>query len=375
MPDASPIEPARVPVALGDRGYDIVVGTGLLAAAGSLVRNATSARRLAVITDSRVGSLHLETLQAALQQEGFTVVPVVLEPGEESKSFATLQSVLDHMLKAEMERADAVIALGGGVVGDVAGLAASLFKRGIDLVQIPTTLLAQVDSSVGGKTGINTKQGKNLVGTFYQPRLVLADTGVLDTLPKRELRAGYAEIVKYGVIDDADFFGWLEKNGDEVLVRSGAARIHAIVTSCRAKARIVAADERETLGPRALLNLGHTFAHALEAATGLSNRLLHGEAVALGLVLALEFSADLKLAPEADAQRLAAHLKHAGLPTRLCDLGTPAPSAEALLQHMAQDKKKAAGRLTFVLTRGIGRAFLSNNIEPSRVLEFLRTRV
>jgi 3-dehydroquinate synthase len=364
-------EVERVTVPLGARAYDILVGRDLIAETGSHVARACKATRIAVVTDESVAKLYLAAVEASLSRAGLLPISITVADGEESKSFSTLEHVLDRMLDAGLERQDAVLALGGGVVGDLAGLAASLLKRGVALIQCPTTLLAQVDSSVGGKTAIDTRHGKNLIGTFYQPRLVLADTGVLDTLPARALRAGYAEIVKYGLIDDAPFFKWLEENGTRVLSENGPARRHAIVTACRAKARIVAADERETEGPRALLNLGHSFGHALEAATGYGDRLLHGEAVAIGLALAFKLSAEMKLAPESEARRDAQHLKAVGLPSSLADIPGLQPSLDAVMAAMAQDKKIAQGRITLVLTRGIGKAFLARDVELQAVRTFL----
>jgi 3-dehydroquinate synthase len=293
-----------------------------------------------------------------------------VRPGETSKSFSTYERVVDSILESRIELGDIVVALGGGVVGDLAGFAAATTLRGIHLVQIPTSLLAQVDSAVGGKTGIDTRQGKNLVGAFHQPLLVIADTDVLDTLPPREFRSGYAEVAKYGLINDEPFFFWLEKNWENVF-RGGADRIKAVAASCRAKAAIVGRDEREA-GERALLNLGHTFAHALEAATGYSDRLVHGEAVAVGMVLAHRFSARLDLAPAADGERLVQHLREVGLPTRIADIpGGVDRDAEGLVALMAQDKKVSRGKLTFILTRGIGKAFIATDVPPADVTAFL----
>jgi 3-dehydroquinate synthase len=307
-----------------------------------------------------------------LEGAGLRVSDVTVPPGEGSKSLAELGRVCDALLAARIERRDLVVALGGGVVGDLAGFAAAILRRGVRLVQIPTSLLAQVDSSVGGKTGINAAAGKNLLGAFHQPALVVADTALLDTLPAREARAGYAEIVKYGLIDDPDFFAWCEANGAAVLA-GGPERDRAVAASCRAKAAVVVADEREEGEARALLNLGHTFAHALERAVGYDgSRLVHGEAVAIGLALAFRFSARLGLCPPADAERVAAHLAALGLPTRLADApggcGTPAE----LLDAMGQDKKVQAGRLTFILARGIGRSFVARDVAAADVLAFLQ---
>ena len=356
-----------VPVSLGERSYEVLVGPGLIAEAGSRIVGALDARRVAIVTDEHVAALHLETLKASLAKAGLSAVEIVLPPGEGTKSFGQLESLLDRLLAARIERRDVVLALGGGVMGDLSGFAAAILRRGVEFVQVPTTLLAQVDSSVGGKTGINTAYGKNLVGAFHQPRLVLADIGALSSLPPRELKAGYAEVAKYGLIGDAPFFAWLEENGAAVLAGDPAARTHAVVTSVAAKAGVVSRDERET-GERALLNLGHTFGHALEAATGFSDRLLHGEAVAIGMCLAFDLSAMLNLAPAEDAARVRRHLAAMGLPTRPSEIPGAAGlgnalAPEALLDHMAQDKKVKAGRVTFILARGIGQAFITDRVE------------
>ena len=296
--------------------------------------------------------------------------PIALPAGEKTKSFEALQQVVDRLLAARLERGDVVIALGGGVIGDLAGFAAGIVRRGMAFVQVPTSLLAQVDSSVGGKTGINSPHGKNLVGVFHQPRLVLSDTRTLDTLPEREFRAGYAEVAKYGLIDRPDFFAWLEKNWRAVFA-GGPERTEAIAESCRAKAEIVARDEFET-GDRALLNLGHTFGHALEAATGYDGaRLVHGEGVAIGMALAHRFSARLNLASPDDARRVEAHLGEVGLPWRLADVPGSLPGAERLLGYIAQDKKVLRGTLTFILTHGVGQAYVARDVPASEVLSFL----
>ena len=361
------VAPVAVPVALGERSYEVLVGPGLIAEAGTRLIAALDARRVAIVTDENVAALHLAPLRASLKQAGLSVVEIILPAGEGTKCFAELERLLDQLLAARIERRDVVLALGGGVMGDLAGFAASILRRGVVFVQVPTTLLAQVDSSVGGKTGINTGHGKNLVGAFHQPRLVLADTSALDTLPARELRAGYAEVVKYGLIGDAPFFDWLEVNGAAVLAGDPAARAHAVVTSVASKAGVVSRDERET-GERALLNLGHTFGHALEAATGFSDRLLHGEGVAIGLCLAFDLSASLGLAPAEDAVRVRHHIAAMGLPTRPMDIPGAASlgnllAPDALIAHMAQDKKVKAGRVTFILARGIGQAFITDRVE------------
>jgi len=363
-----------VRVALGARSYDVVIGAGLIAQAGAELAAVLPGRNVAVVTDTNVAELHLAQLRRSLADAGIRSVDVVVPAGEGSKSFAVLQQVVEQLLEARLERGDAVLALGGGVIGDLAGFAAAITRRGMALVQVPTTLLAQVDSSVGGKTGINTPQGKNLVGAFHQPALVLADTDALDTLPGREFAAGYAEVVKYGLIGDAEFFAWLETNRAAVFA-GGPARVRAIAESVRAKARTVAADEHET-GERALLNLGHTFGHALEAACRFDPaRLVHGEAVAIGMALAHEFSAAEGLAPPADAERVRAHLTAAGLPTRMADIPGAPIDPDELMRHIGQDKKVKRGRLTFILTRGVGRAFIAEDVAPERVRGFLEKQL
>jgi 3-dehydroquinate synthase len=360
-----------VRVELGPRSYDIAIGPGLAAEAGRRIAAALPGARLAVVTDETVAALHLPRLKAALESAGLEPITITVPAGELSKSFAVLERVVDDILAARLERSDAVVAFGGGVVGDLAGFAAAIARRGMALIQMPTTLLAQVDSSVGGKTGINSAHGKNLVGAFHQPRLVLADTALLDTLPRREFAAGYAEVVKYGLIDDAAFFGWLEAKHEAVFA-GGAERQQAIAHSCRAKAAIVARDEEEA-GERALLNLGHTFGHALEAFCGYDPaRLIHGEAVAIGVALAHDFSAAEGLAPTADAERVRRHLDAVGLPSRIGAIPGPRPSAKALMRHIAQDKKVRRGRLTFVLSRGIGQAFIAAEVAPERIEAFLQ---
>lgn len=349
-----------VRVELGGRSYDILVGDGLIRQAGLLVKPLLPRPRAIIVTDAKVAALHLATLQDSLKAAGIGSEAIVLQPGEETKSFSVLATLLDDLLARKVERSDMIIAFGGGVIGDLAGFAASILRRGVDFIQIPTTLLAQVDSSVGGKTGINSVHGKNLIGSFHQPRLVLADTGLLATLPDRERRAGYAEVVKYGLIDDAAFFAWLEGNGARVLAGDQAALRRAIVASCRSKARIVAEDERES-GRRALLNLGHTFGHALEAELGYGGTLLHGEAVAIGMQLAFDLSVRLGLCPAADAERLRRHLAAAELATAIGALGRTL-DPHVLIGHMAQDKKVHEGRVTFVLAEGIGRAILKRDV-------------
>jgi 3-dehydroquinate synthase len=364
-------DPATVSVALEERSYDILVGEGLLADAARYLAPAIARPPVVVVTDRTVARLHLDTLTGALDAAGIAHHAIILDAGEQTKDFAILERLVGEILDTRPERRSAVIALGGGVVGDITGVAASLVMRGIDFLQIPTTLLAQVDSSVGGKTAINTQHGKNLVGTFYQPRLVLADTGVLDTLDRRELLAGYAEVVKYGLIDDPEFFQWLEANGRAVLDGDADARRHAVVTCCAAKAKIVAGDERET-GRRALLNLGHTFGHALEAECGYDGGLLHGEAVAIGIVLAFDMSAALGLCPAEDASRVRRHFADIGLPTGLDAIGPRPWDAARLVDHMRHDKKVSGGRINFVLVRGIGQAFLSDDVATDAVVRHLQ---
>lgn len=360
-----------VAVSLGDRSYDILIGDGLLAKAGVLVKPHLKSPRTVIVTDENVARFHLAALQQALTQAGIANQAIVLPPGEKTKSFAALAQLCDGLLAAGVERRDVIIAFGGGVIGDLAGFAAAILRRGINFIQIPTTLLAQVDSSVGGKTGINSAHGKNLVGAFHQPLLVIADLGLLKTLPQRELAAGYAEVAKYGLLGDADFYDWLEGHVEGVLSVSLDEVSHAVETSCRAKARIVAEDETET-GVRALLNLGHTFGHALEAATGYSQRLLHGESVAIGMVQAFRFSEAQGLCPPQTAARVAGHLKAAGLPTHVSHIEGPLPPASALLELMRQDKKAVAGKLTFILAHTIGEAFIARDVADADVLKFLQ---
>ncbi|WP_113486175.1 3-dehydroquinate synthase [Rhizobium cremeum] len=362
-----------VHVPLGERSYDILIGPGLIGRAGGEISTRIKGRKAAIITDEHVGTLYLDPLMDSLQTDGIEAVSLSLPPGEKTKSFDCLTKVCDVLLEARIERNDTVIALGGGVIGDLTGFAAGIVRRGVRFVQIPTSLLSQVDSSVGGKTGINTRHGKNLVGIFNQPDLVLADTDVLNTLSEREFRAGYAEVAKYGLIDKPDFFEWLERNWKDVF-SGGEARIEAIATSCQAKADVVAADEREH-GRRALLNLGHTFGHALEAATEYdSRRLVHGEGVSIGMVLAHQFSARLNLASPDDAGRVEAHLKAVGLPTRIDEISGELPSTEFLMDAIAQDKKVKSGKLTFILTRGIGQSFVADDVPASEVFSFLEEK-
>lgn len=366
-----------VDVALGDRAYDIIIGRDVLGSLGERIAALRPGARTAIITDRNVARHWLERTEATLARAGIASSRIIVEEGEGSKGYAGLEKVSEALIAAKIERNDLVVALGGGVVGDLAGFAAAILRRGVDFVQVPTTLLAQVDSSVGGKTGINSPQGKNLIGAFHQPVLVVADTAVLDTLPLRQFRAGYAEVAKYGVLGDAAFFGWLEANHADI-VKGGPAREHAIATSCRAKAAIVARDERET-GDRALLNLGHTFGHALEATTGFSDRLFHGEGVAIGMVLAAEFSASLGMIAPSDAARIERHLAEVGLPTHLQDIAGFAQEgladADALMALMAQDKKVRRGKLTFILLEAIGSAVIARDVDPALVRDFLGARL
>lgn len=369
----NPSGPITVDVALGDRAYDIIIGRDVLGSLGARIHALRPGARTAIVTDRTVAKFWLEKTEASLRAAGIASSRIVVEEGEGSKSYAGLEKVSEALISAKIERNDLVVALGGGVVGDLAGFAAAIVRRGVDFVQVPTSLLAQVDSSVGGKTGINSPQGKNLLGAFHQPVLVVADTAVLDTLSPRQFRAGYAEVAKYGVLGDEAFFAWLEANHRDI-VSGGSAREHAIATSCRAKAAIVARDEREN-GERALLNLGHTFGHALEAATGFSDRLFHGEGVSVGMVLAAQLSAQLGMIAPADATRVSHHLVEVGLPTRLQDIAgftqEGLADADALMTLMAQDKKVKRGRLTFILLEAVGRAVISSDVEPSVVREFL----
>lgn len=362
----------RLRVDLAGRAYDIVVGAGVLATAGAEITALKRARRVFVVSDENVARRHLATLTKSLDGAGIAHQSAVVPPGEASKSFGVLEQLTGQMLDANLERGDLVVALGGGVIGDLAGFAAGIVKRGLDYVQVPTTLLAQVDSSVGGKTAIDVPQGKNLIGLFHQPCLVLADTAVLDTLPARELRAGYAEILKYGLIGDEAFAEWVGTHADEILSKSGPERTKAIVTSCRMKARVVEADEREA-GQRALLNLGHTFGHAIEACAGYSGKVLHGESVAVGSCLAFDLSVQLKLAPAEDAARVRGWFARAGLPTSFANLPELGASEDDLIEIMRQDKKAADGKLVFVLARGVGRAFVARDVDEAAVRTLLKT--
>lgn len=359
----------QIDVDLGTRGYPVVIDAGLLSRAAEWLKPLARGRSMAIVTDSNL-SHHRQTLEAALTAADIATTVIELDPGEGSKSWATLESLTNQLLELGIERGDHVIALGGGVIGDLVGFACAILKRGCNFVQIPTTLLAQVDSSVGGKTAINTRAGKNLIGAFHQPSLVLIDPETLATLPPRELRAGYAEVVKYGLIDDADFFAWCEANGPALIAGDITLRTTAIAHSIAAKARIVAEDERETTGKRALLNLGHTFGHALEAETGFSAALLHGEAVAAGMALAYGYSADRGLCPAEDAARIGAHLRSVGLPDGLAAAGIAA-SGTTLVDHMRHDKKMAGGTLPFLLSRGIGETYLDSAVDLADVARYL----
>lgn len=359
-----------IPVALPGHGYDVIIAEGGLARAGDWLASYTATETLLCIADANSARLWLPTLRIALAATGISLDVLILEPGEQTKSWAGLEQVCEWLLDRQIERNGCVLALGGGVVGDLTGFAAAIVKRGCRFIQLPTTLLAQVDSSVGGKTAINSAAGKNLVGAFLQPELVLIDPLVLDTLPTRELRAGFAEVVKYGLIDDAGFFAWCETNHAGFFAGDPAIRRHAIATSVTAKARIVAADEMERTGTRALLNLGHTFGHALEAETGFGGALLHGEAVAAGMALAFRYSARRGLCLPDDAVRVAALLKAVGLPSTLAAAGIDATGA-ALVAHMRHDKKMSGGQLPFLLARGIGATFLAPDVDLDDVAAFL----
>lgn len=369
---ASPATTVRVD--LGNRGYDIDIGRGLIATAGERISAALPGARLAVVTDETVAKFHLETLTDSLSKAGIDYVVFKVPAGEATKRFEMFERLCDQVLEARLERNDAVVALGGGVVGDLTGFVAAAVRRGMAFVQIPTSLLAQVDSSVGGKTGINSRHGKNLIGAFHQPTLVLADTAALDSLSDREFRAGYAEVAKYGLLGDADFFGWLETNW-QAIFEGGPERDEAVARSCQAKADVVAADELET-GRRALLNLGHTFGHALESAVAYETlRLVHGEGVAIGMMLAHEFSHDLGLIGELDVERVRSHLLAVGLPTKLADIPGQLPPADTLMDIIAQDKKVSRGSLTFILTHGIGEAFVEKGVDPDKVHAFLAEKL
>jgi 3-dehydroquinate synthase len=366
-------DPIVVDVALGERSYSIVIGRGQLSSLGQRIAALRPRAKAAIISDETVARYHLAATEAALAGAGIDSTCVTVPAGENSKSFPVFEKVCEALLASRIERGDLVVALGGGVIGDLAGFAAAVVRRGLDYVQVPTTLLAQVDSSVGGKTAIDSRHGKNLIGAFHQPVLVLSDTALLDTLSLREFRAGYAEVAKYGLIADAAFFAWLEANWQEVFA-GGPAREHAIAVSCRMKAATVARDERE-VGERALLNLGHTFGHALEAAAGLSGRLLHGEAISLGIMLAFAFSVKRGLLSAGEAERVERHLAMVGLPTDVSSIAGGAPGADRLMDLIAQDKKVKHGKLTFILARGIGASFIAPNVDSAEVRAFLNEKL
>lgn len=371
--DSSARAVRTVTVPLGDRAYDVLIGPGLLGEAGHLITErlgAGSRVKCGIVTDKNVARHHLKPLEAALAPAGLHAGSIIVTPGEATKSFSQLEPLCERLLELGLERGDLIIALGGGVIGDLAGFAAAILRRGVRFVQIPTSLLAQVDSSVGGKTGIDSPQGKNLIGAFHQPSLVIADTDTLRTLPEREMRAGYAEVAKYGLLGDAAFFAWLESNWKAVFAFEAGALTQAIETSVKAKAGIVGRDETEQ-GERALLNLGHTFGHALEAWCGYSDRLLHGEAIAIGMCLAFRLSEALGHCAPATAKRVAEHFQAVGLLTRLRDIAGAKPDVPALMRLMAQDKKVRQGQLTFILARAIGEAFIARDVAPERVADFL----
>ncbi len=361
-----------IDVGLAERGYAIVIGEDLIGAAGPRLKALLPHARFAVVSDANVASLHMAPLKDSLEQEGLFLGSAVVAPGEASKSFPALAKLCETLLDLGVERGDCVIAFGGGVVGDLTGFAASILRRGVRVVQMPTTLLAQVDSAIGGKTGIDTKQGKNLIGTFHQPSLVLADVAVLSTLSPREFRAGYAEVAKYGLLGDAPFFAWLEQNWGDVFKGEDGKRRHAVETSARAKAEIVVADEREMSGTRALLNLGHTFGHALEAFAGFSDRLLHGEAIAIGMRLAFTYSVERGLCAPEDAARVEQHFRAVGLPTEISAIPGDKPTTGELLRLMAQDKKVTGGKMVLVLARGIGQALVESDIAMDQLTDFLK---
>lgn len=360
-----------VHVPLGERAYDVHVGPGLLARAGALVSPLLARKRVAIVTDENVGPLHLAALEAGLAAKGISAVSLTLPAGESTKGWPQFERTVEWLLEQKVERRDVVVALGGGVIGDLVGFAAAVLRRGVRFVQVPTSLLAQVDSSVGGKTGINAPQGKNLIGAFHQPSLVLADTDVLSTLTERDYLAGYGEVVKYGLLGDSDFFQWLEAQGSSAAGGDEAARIHAVRRSVEMKAEIVVRDETEQ-GDRALLNLGHTFCHALEAATGYSDRLLHGEGVAIGCALAFELSSRMGLCSQEEPSRVRAHLRDMKMKVDLSDIPGELPDADGLLELMAQDKKVVDGKLRFILARGIGEAFVTSDVDRDMVRGLLQ---
>ena len=361
----------KVHVNLGERAYDVLIGPGFLDRAGGLIAPLLKRPRVAVISDANVAALHLETLRKGLESQGISMVNLTLPAGEGTKSWPYLTQVVEWLLEQKIERRDVVLAFGGGVIGDLVGFAASILRRGVRFVQLPTSLLAQVDSSVGGKTGINSSHGKNLIGAFHQPSLVLADTSVLGTLTERDFLAGYGEVVKYGMLGDLSYFQWLEENGSQIASGNMNARIEAVRRSVQMKADIVERDETEQ-GDRALLNLGHTFCHALEAATGYGDRLLHGEGVSIGCALAFEVSARLGLCPQEDPSRVRAHLRDMKMKVDLSDIEGELPDADGLIALMGQDKKVVDGKLTFILARGIGEAFVTSDVAPNVVRDILR---
>ncbi len=361
----------HVAVDLGTRSYEVRIGAGLIGSAGAEIAPLLRRKRVVIVTDETVAALHLPTLTAALTAEGIAFASLALPAGEGTKGWENLARCTEWLLEQKVERRDVVLALGGGVIGDLVGFSAAILRRGVRFVQVPTTLLAQVDSSVGGKTGINTTHGKNLVGAFHQPSLVLADIGVLTTLPDRDLLSGYGEVVKYGLLGDAAFFDWLEAHGSALRLGDTAARLQAVTRSVAMKAGIVSRDETEE-GERALLNLGHTFCHALEKATGYSDRLLHGEGVAIGCALAFELSSRLGLCSQEDPSRVRAHLREMGMRVDLADIPGDLPGAESLVALMGQDKKVIDGRLRFILARGIGQAFVAEDVPGDAVLKLLQ---
>jgi 3-dehydroquinate synthase len=359
-----------IKVPLPEREYNIEIGQDLLSTSSDYIFPLLRRQKVVIVTDENVAALHLETLENSLDAAKIFHSTLTLPPGEATKSWTYLQKTVDFLLEEKTERADIIIALGGGVIGDLVGFAAAILRRGVSFVQIPTSLLAQVDSSVGGKTGINTSQGKNLVGAFHQPSLVLSDVEVLNTLQKRDFMSGYGEVVKYGLLGSEDFFVWLEKNGSALVTGDITARLEAVRMSCQIKVDIVAKDETEQ-GDRALLNLGHTFSHALEAATGYSNRLMHGEGVAIGCVLAFELSARLGLCPQEAPSRVRAHFQKMGMKTEIADIKGSLPAAAELLLIMAQDKKVVGGKLNFVLVNDIGKSFMTSDIDKDTILSVL----
>ena len=366
-----------VRVSLGSRSYEIVIGRGVISTLGTRIAQLRHGAKVFVVSDENVAAHVMADTQAALKRAGIANSQQIVPSGEASKSYRVFEQVCEAILEAQMERGDLIVALGGGVIGDLAGFAAAVVRRGLDYVQVPTTLLAQVDSSVGGKTAIDSRHGKNLIGAFHQPILVVADTALLDTLPEREFRAGYAELVKYGLLGDAAFFSWLEAHWRDIFDATSSrhsAREYAVAVACRAKAAIVGRDERE-MGERALLNLGHTFGHALEAACGFSDRLLHGEAIAIGMVLAFEFSARRGLVGAGDAERVKHHFAEVGLPTSPTAIPGPLPSLARVMELIGQDKKVKRGMLTFILLRGIGSAVIETGIEEREVRAFLNEKL